>query len=289
MESDGFILIRHKGGRRKKKINKGGIKPQLNTTQSAISSDEVNIDGRVGIEEINKSKETFISDDFYKTFSTLLQLSFKKAGIDKDNINSIICYGLGKFTESRSSFMQLVLLLCLQEELKLNIFIFDPLFNPLECELLELLGCDLLTANEEGKRRALTKTLFYMPHCGKGLYNNLLYSNWSPEDLQNVIVIGNSFSLMAESVCSNRKLKLIYNYLVSAERIVSEYKVTNSFQSVDVFNDMSIHTFCSESLQCAPKAIWNNKVVPVYDSTDMEVITLEMQEKLSLHLPGRKE
>lgn len=36
-------------------------------------------------------------------------------------------------------------------------------------------------------------TLFYMVHCGKALYNNLLWSNWSPAALSKLVIIGNSF------------------------------------------------------------------------------------------------
>lgn len=46
---------------------------------------------------------------------------------------------------------------------------------------------------QEGKRHIQDPTLFYMIHCGKALYNNLLWSNWSMEGLANLVVIGNSF------------------------------------------------------------------------------------------------
>lgn len=32
-----------------------------------------------------------------------------------------------------------------------------------------------------------------MVHCGKALYNNLLWSNWSAEALSQMVVVGNSF------------------------------------------------------------------------------------------------
>lgn len=36
-------------------------------------------------------------------------------------------------------------------------------------------------------------TVFYMVHCGKALYNNLLWRNWSPAALSKLVIIGNSF------------------------------------------------------------------------------------------------
>lgn len=37
-------------------------------------------------------------------------------------------------------------------------------------------------------------TLFYMPHCGIAMYNNLLWANWDPATLSDMAVIGNRFS-----------------------------------------------------------------------------------------------
>lgn len=46
---------------------------------------------------------------------------------------------------------------------------------------------------QEGKRAVCHPTLFYLMHCGKALYNNLLWKNWSPQILPKVTIIGNSF------------------------------------------------------------------------------------------------
>lgn len=51
---------------------------------------------------------------------------------------------------------------------------------------------------QEGKRLAIKPTLFYLMHCGKALYNNLLWKNWSPNCLPLVVIIGNSFNGMRE-------------------------------------------------------------------------------------------
>ena len=39
-------------------------------------------------------------------------------------------------------------------------------------------------------------TIFYMPHCAKALYNNLLYANWSSVHLARFVIVGNSFATM---------------------------------------------------------------------------------------------
>lgn len=37
-----------------------------------------------------------------------------------------------------------------------------------------------------------------MVHCGKALYNNLLWRNWSAEALSKMVIIGNSFKGIEE-------------------------------------------------------------------------------------------
>lgn len=52
---------------------------------------------------------------------------------------------------------------------------------------------------QEGKRSVCgAPTIFYMPHCGTALYNNLLWSNWSADALSKVVIIGNSFRGLEE-------------------------------------------------------------------------------------------
>lgn len=47
---------------------------------------------------------------------------------------------------------------------------------------------------QEGKHGVEgSATLFYMVHCGKALYNNLLWRNWSVGALSKMVIIGNSF------------------------------------------------------------------------------------------------
>lgn len=41
-------------------------------------------------------------------------------------------------------------------------------------------------------------TVFYLPHCGTALYNNLLWSNWSAAALSRMVIVGNSFQGLEE-------------------------------------------------------------------------------------------
>ena len=65
------------------------------------------------------------------------------------------------------------------------------------------LGFEVITENEECKRRTVRRTVFFMPHCDLGLYNNLLSTNWGPAELQNVVVVGNSFRAYDEGTISS--------------------------------------------------------------------------------------
>ena len=73
-------------------------------------------------------------------------------------------------------------------------YLFEPVLGADELRAAELLGCTLIPDNEECRRSVTQPTLFFMPHCGARLYNNVLYANWSPEGVRNVVIVGNSFS-----------------------------------------------------------------------------------------------
>ncbi|XP_026517248.1 SRR1-like protein [Terrapene carolina triunguis] len=112
-----------------------------------------------------------------------------------------VCYGIGSFSSCVISRYQLAFLLLLLEKLQIpksQCYIFDPLFSELEISVLNDLGVTVVLENEEGKHHIHEFTIFYMIHCGKALYNNLLWSNWSVDALSKMIIIGNSFKGIEE-------------------------------------------------------------------------------------------
>ncbi|XP_058014337.1 SRR1-like protein isoform X2 [Ahaetulla prasina] len=131
-----------------------------------------------------------------------------------------VCYGLGSFCSCGKARLQLAFLLLLLEELKVApemCFIFDPVFSTLEIEVLSGLGLTVLQWNEEGKRSIEGPTLFYMIHCGKALYNNLLWSNWSAEALAQMVVVGNSFRGFEERLLA-KVFRENYSYIAKKLR-----------------------------------------------------------------------
>ncbi|XP_032085662.1 SRR1-like protein isoform X1 [Thamnophis elegans] len=186
-----------------------------------------------------------------------------------------VCYGLGSFCSCGKARLQLAFLLLLLEELKIapeSCFVFDPAFSTLETELLGGLGLTVLQRNEEGKRSIEGPTLFYMIHCGKALYNNLLWSNWSAEALSQMVVVGNSFRgfeerLLAKVFWEN------YSYIAKVLEATQEEALPPHLQHPDVFNDTSVHCFPLQRLRGLPQDCWACWTEPRYsEDAQLEII-----------------
>uniref|UniRef100_A0A8C2MEK0 SRR1 domain containing n=1 Tax=Cricetulus griseus TaxID=10029 RepID=A0A8C2MEK0_CRIGR len=135
-----------------------------------------------------------------------------------------VCYGLGNFASSVTARSQLAFMLLFLEKCQIprsHCQVYDPLFSQAEVSVLTSLGVTVLCENEEGKRSTQGQpTIFYMPHCGTALYNNLLWSNWSIDALSRVVIIGNSFQCIEERLLA-RILQKNYPYIAKvSHRIV---------------------------------------------------------------------
>ncbi|ESO04612.1 hypothetical protein HELRODRAFT_78679, partial [Helobdella robusta] len=71
--------------------------------------------------------------------------------------------------------------------------IYDPSFSACDLDVLKYFNFSIIQQNEECKRTVTRPTLFYMPHCGRPMYNNVLSSNWDKDRLGHVCILGNSF------------------------------------------------------------------------------------------------
>ncbi|XP_072444136.1 SRR1-like protein isoform X2 [Chiloscyllium punctatum] len=196
----------------------------------------------------------------------------------RNTLNSV-CYGIGNFSSSISSRYQLALLFLLLETLQIprdGCLLFDPLFTEWEKKFLKDCGMVVLEENEEGKRSIDRPTLFYMIHCGKALYNNLLWKNWSPQKLAQTILIGNSFKGIEERLPA-RVLKKDYTYIDHILAVTEEAAFPSSSRYMDVFNDTSIHQFPRKKLDSQPLEFWEGATEPTYqDCEDLEIIQKDM-------------
>nr|XP_015221701.1 PREDICTED: SRR1-like protein isoform X2 [Lepisosteus oculatus] len=153
-----------------------------------------------------------------------------------------VCYGLGNFSSCVSSRYQLALLLLLLESL------------------------------QEGKRLVYRPTLFYLIHCGKALYNNLLWRNWSTDSLPLLTIVGNSFCGIQESTLE-RVLKRDYTYIRDIMRACEETPLPCPPRLLDVFNNTVLLRFPPELLASLPSDTWADPPEPDYQHCpDLEII-----------------
>ncbi|VCX38003.1 unnamed protein product [Gulo gulo] len=187
-----------------------------------------------------------------------------------------VCYGIGNFATCVIARHQLTFLLLFLEKCQIprrHCWVYDPLFSQLEIAVLKSLGVTVLSENEEGRRSVHGEpTIFYMPHCGTALYNNLLCSNWSVDALAKMLIIGNSFRGLEERLLA-RILQKNYAYIAKVLKGLEELELPETSQYMDVFNDTSIHWFPVQKLQRLPTDTWAFREEPDYqDCEDLEII-----------------
>lgn len=142
-------------------------------------------------------------------------------------VSTVVCYGIGKIGSCHIAQHQFGLLMELLSPYQpIQIFVYDPVLQEEEKATIRECGCQIIARNEVGtfilakwehsypvpndihtppqqcKFRVDDRTMFYMPHCGKAMYNNLLWANWSSEHLSKIAIVGNSFNSYFEKyVC----------------------------------------------------------------------------------------
>ncbi|XP_052610927.1 LOW QUALITY PROTEIN: SRR1-like protein [Peromyscus californicus insignis] len=193
-----------------------------------------------------------------------------------------VCYGLGNFASCVTARTQLAFMLLFLEKCQIprsRCWVYDPLFSQAEVSVLASLGVTVLSENEEGKHSVQGQpTVFYMPHCGTALYNNLLWSNWSVDALSRMVIIGNSFRGLEERLLS-RILQKNYAYIEKILRGLEELPLPQTPQYMDTFNDISVHWFPHLKLERLPRDLWASQEEPDYqDCEDLEIIRKQTDE-----------
>ncbi|XP_029016858.1 SRR1-like protein [Betta splendens] len=191
-----------------------------------------------------------------------------------------VCYGLGTFSSCVSARYQLAMLLLLLDAGQIpwkNCSVYDPAFSSGERDVLRELGLTVLTENEEGKRLITKPTLFYLMHCGKALYNNLLWKNWSLQCLPLMVIIGNSFKGMWDRAIE-REFKQDYGYISQAVSVCEERPLPCPSRVIDTFSDTAVITFPTRCLNKLPKSTWVEPPEPQYqDCNELEIILRHKQ------------
>ncbi|CAI9596694.1 unnamed protein product [Staurois parvus] len=217
MESDAWQVV----GKRKIRKKSQRIKENSLCKAEGSSQDlDLVVNGKDVIKKIRDTMENLRISDFWKSCQgCLCKCQNIAPAVSKDNSDNgelmksqcleedvpshrclqdyeCVCYGLGNFASCVIARHQLAFLLLFLKQFKISYqqcYVFDPVFSLSEISVLQELDLKVISKNEEGKRGVQKPTVFYMLHCGKALYNNLLWRNWSLEALSQIIIIGNSF------------------------------------------------------------------------------------------------
>ncbi|XP_071539369.1 SRR1-like protein [Panulirus ornatus] len=268
MDPDGFQLVSKKKAARRKHHKK---------TEDTYTLTQENADEC--IRKILEAKDVLQSSEGFHTFETNLKNIARSLHVcnEEYKISKIVCFGLGQPSTSRIVKYQTALLLILKDHFNVEVETYDPVYSNVDIRVLEKLSLKVSVVNEEGKRSVKEVTIFFMPHCGKELYNNLLWANWNPISLPQCIIIGNSFGSIVQNVPS-RILKQHYKFIYVAERLFKEYPLKSLVEYDDIFNDMSIHVLPAPTANEQEKGIWCKVSEPKYDECDVEIVRVDIEK-----------
>lgn len=193
---------------------------------------------------------------FYQTFLSQIETpemleNFIKI-LGTESSMQMVIYGIGSIESYEPPRLQLSLAILLKRKFSWidTIEVFDPIISLAESRVLEALGCSVLSVNEFGRRRALSPTLFFMPHCEAELYDNLLQANWGVDTLNRMALFGNSFSVYQHygSIISNSTITSSRQHILHVSSFVEEVKIaTISDDYFRAFNGSSWHFFRLDS------------------------------------------
>lgn len=208
----------------------------------------------------------------------------------KNRIN-LICYGLGSVDDNICSRYQLALFQLIIDEInsinhqqinKLNIEqieFYDPIFNKNDKFLLEsILNYKISSQNEQCFKQielvndSKVLNIFYMPHCEKSMYNNLLFSNWQPERLNSLLILGNSFQTITTNTVDN-KMNKHYTFVQDSLDLIKEIKINSDCDLTSAFTDLSFHLFDTSRVndeQLVNKLTINKPLQkPLYENSEL--------------------
>lgn len=237
--------------------------------------DKSNADRRMLLGKLREAEVRLRDSSFADNFFHCLEDSL--TALNANGIANLLCYGLGHFSNRRSSKYQLALLLCLKRRYSSRVYAYDPIFSPQEIELLRELGCDPIERNEEGKRDiGGNVTLVYMPHCSTRLINNFLYANWGKK-LNKCILLTNSFTIVLDD---RRKMNGSdpVDYISRVRPYVTEVALRNDFPYEEAFNDSHIHIFLKRDIDAIPGSFWNEREEPRYPDAETDFFTARQTE-----------
>ena len=251
MEDGGFTVVQHRRNQRGRSA-KWGKRPthanRFEPTQAPFTQQAC----RALETKVQSAKQQLTQSLFLHELKSHLP----------NNIHQLACFGIGNFADVPAATFQVALSFILYDHVRqrappgqdVDFNSYDPIFSELEKGFLERCHCHVPKSNEEGRRCAPNVTLFFMPHCGRQLYANLLRANWSIENLQRLIIIGNSF----EEYCIATHGAENGDLISRAAEFVTETSLsgTSPGRFANAFCSIRLHTFDPSHLSRAPDPFW---------------------------------
>jgi hypothetical protein len=224
-------------------------------------------------------------------------------------VDSILCLGVGSFARSYSARCQLALALLLSDALLATahstrqhgsddgptadssdgggvmprgmLHVYDPVLDGVELEFLARHGrCAVRPRNEEGRIRLEGRCLCLFLHCPRQLYSNLLAANWGPRQVRGLLVLGNSFAALADSLSSSeREATAGWCRVTRIASRATEYTcdaIAGAAHTSDfdfAFANSSLHSFDAASLPAAEDdELWTRAFAPAPAPTDVGIV-----------------
>lgn len=251
-QNEDWIVVSSGRGRKGKNIPK--LRTREEQEQPWVPTDlEIDPDRQSKVVEklqvcINKIESSLFYSTFLDQMETPEVSTHFQRVLGAETKFQLVIYGIGSIESYETPRVQLSLAVLMKRKFSWigDIEVFDPILSATESRVLEDLGCSVLSVNEQGRRRVLKPTLFFMPHCEAELYNNLLQANWTTESLNRMVLFGNSFEMYQENVSmfKNRSIVNFTTHILAAQRFTDEFSIEMvSDDYFPAFHDSSWHFF----------------------------------------------
>lgn len=120
----------------------------------------------------------------------------------------------------------------------------DPMYTEVDRHFLQQeLGLSVVSAEEAAMHDPTRPTLLFLPHVPKSVTEAALRAFWSPECLDNLVILGNDIRRYPETY-PQVKLQRESPCLLEATAWAEVLPLSSgSFEHNNVFNDLALHTF----------------------------------------------
>jgi hypothetical protein len=186
------------------------------------------------------------------------------------DIDEIVCFGIGNFSKGRPTYLeaplwQLSFALALRDELQCaKITYYDPVTLPLEKEYLrQQQQLTVLDTNHRGRYKPEGRALYFLPHCPRRLYENILHENWGGN--VDLCLIGNSLERLVESCDFMPCTRLLLPYCTTTRLRSTKNELRRAPGNLEgAFNDTYL---CQIMAQSVP---WSELECPIKGHAEEE-------------------